>query len=108
MAITRSQYVRELEGRMAKGKPFDKAHKKAVKKAVARPTKGRYDEKFVKRVARKLYEVFYGPRAYSKKKFRPSKKKEIRRTRLSRQSKKQLSYLSDRDYKETMKALKGK
>ncbi|MCK4815855.1 hypothetical protein KA005_08795 [bacterium] len=77
MAITRSQYVRELEGRMAKGKPFEKAHEKAAKKATVKSVKKRSDlnEKMLKKVARKLYEVFYGPKAYAKKKFKPSGKR---------------------------------
>lgn len=80
MGVIRSQYVRELEEKMARGKSFEQAHKKAVKKTTVRPTKRKRperDEGVVKRVARKLYEIFYGPKAYAKKKFRPSGKRRI-------------------------------
>lgn len=80
MAVTRSQYVRELEGRIAKGKSFEEAHKKAAKKATIRK-KSKYDEKMVKKVARKLYEIFYGPKAYIKKEFKPTGKKKFKTVR---------------------------
>jgi len=77
MSVVRSRYVEELEGKMAKGEPFEKAHKKAVKKTAVKSTRKRSDrdEDIIKRVARKLYEVFYGSKAYAKKKFKPSGKR---------------------------------
>lgn len=78
MSVVRSQYVKELEGKMKEGKPFREAHKKAVKKTTVKPVKRKrsdQDKDIVKRVARKLYEIFYGPRAYSKKKFKPTGKR---------------------------------
>jgi len=77
MSVIRSRYVEELEGKMAKGEPFEKAHKKAVKKTTVRSVKKRFDrdEDIVKKVARKLYEIFYGKKAYAKKKFKPSGKR---------------------------------
>lgn len=90
MAVTGLKYAQELEKEMAKGKPFEKAHKKAVKKAAVKipkkkkPKQDKWvlisgkrkrsdrDEKIVKKVARKLREIFYGPKTYAKKKFRPS------------------------------------
>ena len=74
MAITRSQYVRELEGRMGRGDSFDKAHKKSAEKATITPAKKRsvQNERLIKKVARRLYEVFYGKKAYSKKRKKPT------------------------------------
>ena len=75
MAVVRSQYAKELERRLAKGESFDEAHVGAMKKGavkIAKRKRSDRDEKVIKRVARKLREVFYGPKTYAKKKFRPS------------------------------------
>lgn len=83
MSVTRTRYVKELEERMAKGKSFEKAHKKAAEVADVRPERKRSDRNkdIVKKVARKLYEVFYGKEAYAKKKFTPSRKRKIPRVK---------------------------
>lgn len=82
MAVTRLTYAQELERRLAKGQSFEKAHAGAIKAGVVKKTtvkstkrkRPERDEKIVKRVARKLYEVFRGPKAYAGKKFTPSKR----------------------------------
>lgn len=77
MAVVRTRYVKKLEEEMARGKSFAEAHKIASKRATVKSTKRKpkYKKSLVKKVTRKLREVFYGKKTYAKKKFPPSRKR---------------------------------
>jgi len=69
MAIRRQKYGRELERQLRIGKDIAEAHKIAAKKAQQRKKK---EESLQAKVARKLRELYYGEKAYAKRRFPPT------------------------------------
>jgi len=72
MAIATS-YNKVYEAEYKKTGSIEKAHAAATK-ASKMPIKKKKKEGLVGRVKRKLKEIYYGPKTYSKKKFTPSLK----------------------------------
>ena len=75
MAIA-STYNLAYEAEYKKTGSIEKAHA-AAKRASKMPVKKKKKKKkegLIKRVKRKLREIYYGPKTYSKKKFTPSLK----------------------------------
>jgi len=79
--VLRSQYVKEFERSYGKSGSVEKAHGEAAKKSVMPPKKKKKKKQkpdeatLLARTKRRLKELFYGPKTYSKKKFTPSLKK---------------------------------
>lgn len=75
MAI-KSRYNKAYETAYAKTGSVEKAHIAAKKasKMPAKKKKGKKKEGLIARTARKLKEIYYGPKTYAKKKFTPSLK----------------------------------
>lgn len=73
MAVSRLKYGQELERQLAGGKSLAKADEVARKRWKTKQIKKRTS--LLKKVSRKLKEVFYGEKMYAGKKFPSTRRK---------------------------------
>lgn len=65
MATSRKEFIKSLESQLGVNIP----------RPGHRPTKKFDDKSLIRKVAKKLREIYYGPKTYAKKKFPPTGRK---------------------------------